>query len=104
MNRMESELTLVVQTVMERINIFNDEDVTRFLEVNKYEMASRGATGVQMVSHINPICTLDVPAKVTKLCEKFHEGLGFVKHCLMNTCYMTGLECQREAFLNEQRK
>ena len=67
MNRMESELTLVVQTVMERINIFNDEDVTRFLEVNKYEMASRGATGVQMVFHINRVCTLDVRARVTEL-------------------------------------
>ena len=33
MNRMESELTLAVQMVIERISKFNGEDVTRFLEV-----------------------------------------------------------------------
>ena len=50
--------------VIERISKFNDEDVTRFLEVYKYEMANRGATGVQMVLHINRICTLDVRARL----------------------------------------
>ena len=78
MNRMESELTLAVQTVIERISKFNGEDVTRFLEVYEYEMASRGATGVQMVSHINRVCTLDVRARVTELSERFHEDwVGF---------------------------
>ena len=49
MNRMESELTHAIQTVIERISKFIGEDVTRFLEVYEYKMASRGATRVQMV-------------------------------------------------------
>ena len=60
MNRMESELTLAIQTVIKRINKFNGEDVNQFLKVYEYEMASRGATGLQMVSHINRVCTVDV--------------------------------------------
>ena len=73
MNQMESELTLVLQTVIERISKFNGEDVTRFLQVYEYEMASREATGVQIISHINRVCTLDVRARVTELSEKFRE-------------------------------
>ena len=33
MNRMESELALAVQMVIERIRKFNGKDVTRFLDV-----------------------------------------------------------------------
>ena len=53
MNRMESELTLAIQMVIERIKKFNGQDITRFLEFYEYEMSNRGATGVQMVLHIN---------------------------------------------------
>ena len=75
---MESELTLVVQMVIERISKFNGEDVTQVLEVYEYEMANRGATGVQMVPHINRVFTLDVRARVIKLSEKFREDwVGF---------------------------
>ena len=70
---MESELALAIQTVIERTSRFNGEDITRFLEVYEYKMASRGATGVQIVSHINWVCTLDARARVTELSEKFHE-------------------------------
>ena len=60
MNRMESELTLAVQTVIEKISKFNGEDVTRYLEVYEFETANRGEIGVQKVSHINRVHTLDV--------------------------------------------
>mgnify|MGYP006997911728 FL=1 len=84
MNRMESELTLTVQTVIERINKFNGEDVTRFLEVYEYEMANRGATEVQMVSHINRFYTLDVRARVTELCENFCEDWAGFRQTLLD--------------------
>ena len=84
MNRMESELTLAVQTVIERISKFNGEDVTRFLEVYEYEMASRGATGEQMVSRINRVCTLDVRARVTELSERFREDWAGFRQALLD--------------------
>ena len=84
MNRMESELTLAVQTVIERISKFNGEDVTRFLEVYEYEMANRGATGEQMVSRINQVCTLDVRARVTELSERFREDWAGFRQALLD--------------------
>ena len=50
MNRMESKLTLPIQTIIEKINKFSGEDITRYLEVYEHEMASRRATGIYMVS------------------------------------------------------
>ena len=67
MNRMESELTLAAQTIIKRINKFNAEDATRFFKVYEYEMVNKGEIGVQMVWHINQVCTLDVRARVTDL-------------------------------------
>ena len=49
MNWVESELTLVIQTIIEKISKFGGEDIARYLEVYEYEMTTRGAIGVQMV-------------------------------------------------------
>jgi hypothetical protein len=104
-NRMEGELTLAIQTVIERISKFNGEDVTRFLEVYEYEMASRGATGVQMVLHINRVCTLDVRARVMELSEKFREHwVGFRQALLDDYMLDDGTRMTKKSFLEWTEK
>ena len=105
MNRMESKLTLVVPMVIERINKFNGEDVTRFLEVYEYEMCNRGATRVQMVLHINRVCTLDVQARVTELSEKFREDwVGFHQALLDEYMLDDQTKISRKSFLEWTEK
>ena len=38
---MESELMLVIQTIVEKKNKFIDEDITRYLEVYEFEMIAK---------------------------------------------------------------
>ena len=105
MNQMESELTRAIQTVIERISKFNGEDFTRFLKVYEYEMARRGETGVQMVLHINRVCTLDVRARVTELSEKFREDWVGFRQALLDEYMLddrTGMS--KKSFLNGPRK
>ena len=84
MNRMENVLTLAIQTVIGRINKFNGKDVTWFLEFYEYEMANRGETGVQIVSHINWVCTLDVQERIIELSEKFCEDRAKFRQALLD--------------------
>ena len=70
--------------VIQRINKFRGEDITRFLEVYEYEMANRGTTEVHVVSKINRAYKLDVWARVMELHEKFR--LGSINHFSINKC------------------
>ena len=70
--RLERELTLVVQLVIQKIGQFNGDDITRFLEVYMYEMAKKGVVGLHTVTQSNRVVTLNVQVKVVEFQEIFH--------------------------------
>ena len=59
-NRLESDLILVIQLIIQKIGQFNFENIMRFFEVCEHEMADRGATGLHIVAQFNRVVTLDV--------------------------------------------
>ena len=52
-NQLESELTLVVHSIIKKICHFNYDDIMRFLEIYENKTANNGATRLHNVAHFN---------------------------------------------------
>ena len=69
-NRMESELTVPIQAIMEKIRKFGDKDITRFLEVYEYKMASWGRNYGAEGDKLQPSLHTRCPSKSNETTEE----------------------------------
>ena len=63
-NLLENELPLAVQAVLQKDGHFNNEYITKFMESYEYEMVSKGAAELHMVTQLNTVITIEMRDKV----------------------------------------